>query len=165
MSIPSCSSEYTGVLNVEVVREFCVDVRTCCLMCWFSALHYAASLSGPTDVLEMLLSFGADVDVLNNEASTPLFFATQSNNQFAACVLINQGANVRQKNGHGVYYCSCSVVVTTLGMKTGDHITELRSCVKEVDLGSHPGSTQSRSTLRMPVPASVTSVFDACCLV
>ena len=67
-----------------------------------SALHYAASLSGPTDVLEMLLSFGADVDVLNNEASTPLFFSTQSNNHLAACVLINQGANVRQKNGHGM---------------------------------------------------------------
>ncbi|KAK7491465.1 hypothetical protein BaRGS_00017294 [Batillaria attramentaria] len=67
-----------------------------------SALHYAASLSGPTDVLEMLLSFGADVDVLNNEGSTPLFFATQSNNQFAACVLITNGANVRQKNGHGL---------------------------------------------------------------
>ena len=86
----------------------------CCdggLLCWFSALHYAASLSGPTDVLEMLLSFGADVDVLNNEASTPLFFATQSNNQFAACVLINQGANVRQKNGHGGYQCLHSVAV------------------------------------------------------
>ncbi|KAK7098620.1 uncharacterized protein [Littorina saxatilis] len=67
-----------------------------------SALHYAASLSGPTDVLEMLLSFGSDVDVLNSEGSTPLFFSTQSNNQFAACVLINQGANVRQKNGHGL---------------------------------------------------------------
>ncbi|KAL8568154.1 hypothetical protein ACOMHN_027677 [Nucella lapillus] len=64
-----------------------------------SALHYAASLSGPTDVLEMLLSFGADVDVLNSEASTPLFCATQANNQFAACVLVSQGANVRQKHG------------------------------------------------------------------
>lgn len=67
-----------------------------------SALHYAASLSGPTDVLEMLLSFGADVDVMNSEASTPLFCATQSNNQFAACILISQGANVRHKNGQGL---------------------------------------------------------------
>jgi ankyrin repeat protein len=49
----------------------------------------------------MLLSFGADVDVLNNEACTPLFFAAQSNNQLAACVLISQGANVRHKNGQG----------------------------------------------------------------
>ncbi|XP_071099543.1 uncharacterized protein [Haliotis cracherodii] len=67
-----------------------------------SALHYAASLSGPTDVLEMLLSFGADVDQTNNEGSTPLFFATNGNNQFAACVLIGQGANVRQKNIQGL---------------------------------------------------------------
>ena len=86
------------------VSVACAVPYTCeCCLC--SALHYAASLSGPTDVLEMLLSFGADVDVLNNEASTPLFFATQSNNQFAACVLINQGANVRQKNGHGQGHC------------------------------------------------------------
>lgn len=67
----------------------------------FRALHYAAGLSGPSDVLEILVAHGAEIDVVNNEGCTPLFFATQSNNKFAACVLISQGANVRQKNTQG----------------------------------------------------------------
>ena len=66
-----------------------------------SSLHYAASLSGPTDILELLLIHGADVDILNSEGSSPLMFACQANNQFAASVLIAEGANVRQKNVHG----------------------------------------------------------------
>ncbi|GFS25893.1 ankyrin-3 [Elysia marginata] len=67
-----------------------------------SSLHYAASLSGPTDILELLLMHGADVDILNSEGSSPLMFACQANNQFAASVLIGEGANVRQKNVHGL---------------------------------------------------------------
>ncbi|WAR01827.1 Y381-like protein [Mya arenaria] len=66
------------------------------------ALHYAAGLSGPSDVLELLVAYKAEIDVINEEGCTPLFFATQSNNKFAACVLISQGANVRQKNSQGL---------------------------------------------------------------
>ncbi|KAH3877689.1 uncharacterized protein LOC127872130 isoform X2 [Dreissena polymorpha] len=67
-----------------------------------TALHYAAGLSGPSDVLELLVSYGAEIDIVNEDGCTPLFFATQSNNKFAACVLISQGANVRQKNSLGL---------------------------------------------------------------
>ncbi|KAL4225169.1 hypothetical protein ACF0H5_015861 [Mactra antiquata] len=67
-----------------------------------SALHYAAGLSGPSDVLELLVAYKADIDILNEEGCTPLFFAAQSNNKYAACILIEQGANVRQKNAQGL---------------------------------------------------------------
>ncbi|XP_041366840.1 uncharacterized protein LOC121381572 [Gigantopelta aegis] len=67
-----------------------------------SALHYAASLPGSTDILETLLAYGAEADCVNDDGCTPLFFATQANNQFAACVLIAQGTNVRQKNFQGL---------------------------------------------------------------
>ncbi|XP_050411091.1 uncharacterized protein LOC126825502 [Patella vulgata] len=67
-----------------------------------TALHYAASLSGSTDILELLLSHGGDVDMINDEGNTPIFFATQSNNQFAACVLIGQGSTVKHKNMQGL---------------------------------------------------------------
>ncbi|XP_060562778.1 uncharacterized protein LOC132722318 isoform X4 [Ruditapes philippinarum] len=67
-----------------------------------SALHYAASLSGTSDVLELLVMYKAEIDAVNEDGCTPLFFATQSNNKFAACVLIEQGANVRQKNTQGL---------------------------------------------------------------
>ncbi|ESO91608.1 hypothetical protein LOTGIDRAFT_233395 [Lottia gigantea] len=67
-----------------------------------TALHYASSLSGTTDILELILTFGGDVDLMNDEGCTPLFFATQSNNQLAACILIGQGASVRHKNMQGL---------------------------------------------------------------
>ncbi|XP_053383962.1 uncharacterized protein LOC123536322 isoform X2 [Mercenaria mercenaria] len=67
-----------------------------------SALHYAASLSGTSDVLELLVAYRAEIDAINEDGCSPLFFATQSNNKFAACVLIEQGANVRQKNTQGL---------------------------------------------------------------
>ena len=67
----------------------------------FSALHYAASMTGLTDVLETLISFGADLDAVNDEHATPLFFACQCSNQYAAHILLLNGANIRAKNLQG----------------------------------------------------------------
>lgn len=67
----------------------------------FSSLHYAASLSGEADILELLLRYDANVDALNDDGETPLFFATKSNNKFAASTLIDRKANYRHKNNMG----------------------------------------------------------------
>ncbi|XP_077994506.1 uncharacterized protein LOC144448226 [Glandiceps talaboti] len=72
-----------------------------------TALHYAAGMTGPTDILETLLSYGADVDSLNEDQCTPLFFAMQSNNLYSASILIDQGANVRHKNIQGLTSFDC----------------------------------------------------------
>ena len=56
-----------------------------------SPLHYAAAMTGPTDILELLVEFGADVDAINDDHCTPLFFATQANNYYAASALLNAG--------------------------------------------------------------------------
>lgn len=69
-----------------------------------SSLHYAASLSGEADILELLLRYDANVDALNNDGETPLFFATKSNNKFAASTLIDRKANYRHKNNMGRWY-------------------------------------------------------------
>lgn len=58
-------------------------------------------MTGSTDVLETLISFGADLDAVNDEYATPLFFACQCSNQYAAHVLLMQGANIRCKNLQG----------------------------------------------------------------
>ena len=79
------------------VKYYCLQ-----LLFVFRALHYAGGLSGPTDVLDLLITYGAEIDATNEEGCTPLFFSTQSNNKFAACVLIEQGSNVRQKNNQGI---------------------------------------------------------------
>ena len=68
----------------------------------YRALHYAASMSGSTDVLEMLIAYGADLDFSNEERATPLFFACQANNQLAASILLSHGANVRSRNAQGL---------------------------------------------------------------
>lgn len=59
-------------------------------------------MSGPTDVLELLLAYGAEVDAPNVEHATPLFFACQCNNHVAASILLTHSANVRSRNTQGL---------------------------------------------------------------
>lgn len=75
-----------------------------CTLLFCSSLHYAASLSGEADILELLLRYDANVDALNDDGETPLFFATKSNNKFAASTLIDRKANYRHKNNMGRWY-------------------------------------------------------------
>ena len=58
-------------------------------------------IPGSTDVLELLLSYGADINAPNSEHSTPLFFSCQTNNMFAASVLLSRGADYRRRNNKG----------------------------------------------------------------
>jgi len=67
-----------------------------------TALHLTAGLSNSSDLLELLLSFDADVDAMNDDLCSPLFYATQSNNLYAASLLLNHGANVRSRNLQGL---------------------------------------------------------------
>ena len=86
----------TSSINIALHFTF---LRECGL--FFSALHITSGLSNAADVLELLLSFDADVDALNDDACTPLFYATQSNNLYAASLLLNHGANVKSRNLQG----------------------------------------------------------------
>ena len=61
------------------------------LWLFFSALHLTAGLSNSSDLLDLLLSFDADVDAMNDDLCSPLFYATQSNNLYAASLLLNHG--------------------------------------------------------------------------
>ncbi|KAL9965899.1 hypothetical protein ACROYT_G029757 [Oculina patagonica] len=67
-----------------------------------TALHLTAGLSNASDLLELLLSFDADVDAMNDDLCSPLFYSTQSNNLYAASLLLNHGANVRTRNLQGL---------------------------------------------------------------
>ncbi|XP_071809537.1 uncharacterized protein [Asterias amurensis] len=72
-------------------------------------LHYAAGMTGPTDILECLIEYGADVDAVNEDICSPLFFATQANNYYGASVLLQAGANVRHKNLQGLTSFDCII--------------------------------------------------------
>ena len=60
-------------------------------------------MSGPTDVLELLIDSGASVDRKNMDGSGPLSIACQANNKFACSLMLDRGANVRAKNIHGMW--------------------------------------------------------------
>lgn len=81
----------------------------------FSALHLTAGLSNSSDLLELLLSFDADVDGMNDDLCSPLFYATQSNNLYAASLLLNHG-KLNKKQGLTRQH---SGVVKALDLKSG----------------------------------------------
>ena len=60
-------------------------------------------MSGAIDVMEALLASGAEVNAVNMDHSTPLMFACQSNNMYAASLLLAKGASVRSKNLQGIF--------------------------------------------------------------
>ncbi len=55
-------------------------------------------MTGPTDILELLVEYGADTDAINDDHCTPLFFATQANNYYAASALLQAGKLLYQNN-------------------------------------------------------------------
>ena len=61
------------------------------------ALHLAAGLSHASDLMALLLTHGADVDAVNDDLCTPLFYATQANNMYAASLLITHGNGNRTR--------------------------------------------------------------------
>lgn len=89
------------VVIIECTWNFNFYHTSISVLFCFSALHLAASLDDASDILDVLLAHGADVNSMNIDGSTPLFIATQSNNTIAACQLLEHGANVRHKNSQG----------------------------------------------------------------
>ena len=51
--------------------------------------------------LKLLISLGFDPSAVNYSKETPLFVAARTNNIDAACVLIENDVDYRQKNIHG----------------------------------------------------------------
>ncbi len=66
-----------------------------------TALHYAALISGEPMAIRILLSFGAFVNIVNDEMKSPLFNAVISNNPLAAASLIEYNADYKIRNNEG----------------------------------------------------------------
>uniref|UniRef100_UPI00398EB846 uncharacterized protein n=1 Tax=Pristiophorus japonicus TaxID=55135 RepID=UPI00398EB846 len=67
-----------------------------------SALHLAALKGSCSELLILLLSNNAKIDVLNCDHCTPLFYAVQASNHYGTSLLIQYGANIKRKNNQGV---------------------------------------------------------------
>ena len=63
-------------------------------------LHHAAII-GSVEIIEFLLSKGADINAQNTQLNTPLHEAIQSRNKNSSALLITKGADLEIKNIHG----------------------------------------------------------------
>lgn len=61
----------------------------------------AARHNGKSDILKMLLNFGAKPDIADEQGNTPLHFVAQRGTQELASFLINLGANPYVRNVEG----------------------------------------------------------------
>ncbi|MGD8841068.1 MAG: ankyrin repeat domain-containing protein, partial [Gammaproteobacteria bacterium] len=66
-----------------------------------TALHLAA-FRGHREVIDVLLTYGAGVDVADENGETPLFWAIGSGETEAIIRLVNAGADVNHRNRAGV---------------------------------------------------------------
>ena len=70
-------------------------------------LHLAA-LSGRAECVAVLLRHGAELDVKNKKAVTPLIYATSRGHVHASLVLVRAGASLTHKDGFGATALSCA---------------------------------------------------------
>ena len=61
------------------------------LHCNFSPLHYVAGNPDLSEILQLLVDREADVNALNDDGFSPLFFATQCSCIYNASLLIAHG--------------------------------------------------------------------------
>lgn len=89
--------------NVEVILKSGASTRT--LAPIYSSigdrvgpLHATAELRNPQEAIDLLLQFGAPIDLLDDKGRTPLIYHIESGNEKGALVLIDRGANFKLKN-------------------------------------------------------------------
>ncbi|XP_068129763.1 uncharacterized protein [Hyperolius riggenbachi] len=67
-----------------------------------SVLHFAALYAENYEILKLLLSHGADVNLQNCDSITPLFNAVFTSNFHGASLLIDSGANLKHQDNEGL---------------------------------------------------------------
>jgi len=95
--------EAASLGNVQDVKRHLkngTDVKAKQELGGFTALHWAA-YGGHTDVVELLIANGADVNAKNDSGFTPLHWAATWDNKAAAELLISKGADVNAKDIDG----------------------------------------------------------------
>ena len=71
------------------------------MTCFFSPLHYAASMTDGIEVLETLIELGANVNQQNAVGDTPLSLSCQASTLYIAHLLIEKEADVKIANKLG----------------------------------------------------------------
>ena len=66
-----------------------------------TALHLLSAYAWDTTNLDLLVSFGANIEATDRFGLTPLFFAVMENNHFMVSGLLERGANINARNLRG----------------------------------------------------------------
>ena len=74
----------------------------------WTALHWA-SRSGHYDIVELLLTHGAEINAVTNRNTTPLMMACANGNSSITKLLLDRGFNANAVNDHGntALHCAC----------------------------------------------------------
>jgi len=78
----------------------------------FRPLHKAA-LTGRKDIVELLISNGADINSRDNQGQTPLVWAISEGTLDVIKLLVDRGANVNIKTNSGVSPLKCAMASCT----------------------------------------------------
>ncbi len=73
-------------------------------------LHFAA-IAGSVEIIELLLSNGADINSVNNQEKTPLHESIANKQDYASKVLIERGADIDRQDGSGKTPLHATVLV------------------------------------------------------
>jgi TonB family protein len=98
---------------------------------------YLAARNGLADLVDLLLSRGADVNVANRAGETPLFGAVLSKNRSIVNAIVLKGANVKAQRTDGV----SPLMLAAWADPTGDIATLLLSAGADTGTRSKDGDT------------------------
>lgn len=101
----------------------------------FSALHYACA-KGTRDIIKMLITHGADVNLTSNRGITPLHLAVKTGNKEIIKMLVNEGADINATDNSGE-----SVII--YGIKAGktDAVRFMKELGADITIADNEGRT------------------------
>lgn len=115
-----------------------------------TALHYAAAY-GDESIVQILVDFGADIDVLDRYSRSPLYYAIDADKPDVIRLLISLGANleIRNSSGHSPL---------DLAMDSSNHIIAMMLLHAGADINSK--DKFGRTTLHKIAPGMRFYVLD-----
>jgi ankyrin repeat protein len=122
---------------------------------------YGEGMSEAYEMINLLLFYGADPSLsdIGDPDTTPLSLATELGMNELVCLLINSGANVRQKRVLGKICAYCSLEVLQLALDMGGDINEVDS--EDSNLLYHAARNKDLEIIEYLLQAGFADIINA----
>ncbi|MBL6621567.1 MAG: ankyrin repeat domain-containing protein [Rickettsiales bacterium] len=97
MSVLHMEHILADVAKIKLLKDKGMNLNIRDKIAGLTPLHYAV-ISGNLDAMQELIEFGADIDVVCNNADTALHYACDLNKEEAVNILLDSGANTSLRN-------------------------------------------------------------------